>query len=173
MMRYRAASNAVALVALALAALSCGSPEQSGPPAGEPREVVIGTGEVAFENMDGEPQLQLVAGVQGGYHVWASFLAYGFTAPSLALLLTTTVDEAPESRIVMRANLTMHDAIDAGGEPAHTFAGFPAQVYGASCAHGKRVRIDVTLSDAEGGVANATRHCIADVEESRRAKNCL
>jgi hypothetical protein len=134
--------------------------------------VTLGTGEAVYATIEGEPQLPLVAGVQGGQHVWASFLAYGLTSNAVGMLLTTSVDDAPESRLSMRANVTTRQVLDEQGELANTFAGFPAQVFDASCAHGKRVRIDITLSDDSGSVAEDTRYCIADVEESRRSRSC-
>ena len=88
------------------------------------------------------------------------------------MLLTTSVDDEPESRLPMRANLTTRQVIDDQGELAYSFAGFPAQIYRAPCAHGKRVRLDLTLSDDSGRVAADTRYCIADVEESRRSQSC-
>ena len=159
-------------VACSLWVWGCGADEATPVPSQE-RAVTLGTGEAAFENMDGEPLLTLVAGVQGGFHVWASFLAYGFTSRNLDMVLTTSVEGAPEAVIPNRATLTMKDGFDAEGRAAYTFAGFPAQVYDARCAHGKRVRIDVKLSDDEGGIAEDTRYCIAELEESRRAQNCL
>jgi hypothetical protein len=132
---------------------------------------VLGTGEAEFESMDGEPLLTLVAGVQGGFHVWASFLAYGFASSTLSMVLTTSVEEAPESRIPLRATLPLRETVDDQGELAFAFAGFPAQVDDARCAHGKRVRLDITLSDGDG-TADDTRYCIAVVDEARRSLDC-
>lgn len=157
--------------ALALLACACGASEQAPLPR-DALTVTLGTGEAEYESLDGEPQLRLVAGVQGGQHVWASFLAYGLSARNVGMLLTTYVDDAPDSKLEMRANLTTRQVLDDEGELAHTFAGFPAQVHRAPCAHGKRVRIDIRLSDADRQVATDTRYCIADVEESRRSQSC-
>jgi hypothetical protein len=157
--------------AVSLSAWGCGAGEATPTPSQE-RAVLLGTGEARFESMEGEPQLTLVAGVQGGFHVWASFLAYGFTSRTLEMVLTTSVEGTPEV-IPNRANLTMKDTVDAEGTPAFTFAGFPAQVYDARCSHGKRVRIDVKLSDTDGGIAEDTRYCTVYLDESRRSPNCL
>lgn len=170
-MLRRALSGAARAALLPLLAAACGASGTTPPSPGE-RAVTLGTGEAKYESMAGEPELRLVAGVQGGQHVWASFLAYGFTSAAVGMLLTTSIDEEPESRLTMRANLTLREVVDDEGEPAYTFAGFPAQVYRAPCAHGKRVRLDLTLSDASGGVAEDTRYCIANVDESRRSRSC-
>jgi len=164
-------AHAVHAATFALLAAACGGAEGAPLPTGAVA-VALGTGEREYESLEGEPQLPLVAGVQGGQHVWASFLAYGFTSGAVAMLLTTSVEEAPESRLSMRANLRTRQVLDDQGEPADTFAGFPAQVSGAPCAHGKRVRIDLTLSDDSGRVAADTRYCIANVEEARRSRSC-
>jgi hypothetical protein len=149
----------------------CGTPP-TGPASDTQRAVVLGTGEAEFEDMQGEPLLNLVAGVQGGFHVWASFLAYGFSSPDLDLSLTTSVEDAPESRLVMHARSSLRETLDAAGEIAYTFAGFPAQVYEPRCAQGKRVRLEVSLSDAQGGVAGDVRECRANLDTAERAPSC-
>jgi hypothetical protein len=161
------------LAALALSA--CGSPDEPPPdpnltPAD--RHVVLGTGEAEFEPIDGEPRLRLVAGVQGGFHAWASFLVYGFATDRLDMVLETRVDDDPASSIVMRARLNLRSVIDASGEPAQSFAGFPGQVYDARCAQDRRVRVEVALADSDGSSVSDTRHYIADVPEQQRRNDC-
>lgn len=160
-----------AVVALGLC--SCGSSEATPAPELPAQTVVLGTGEAAFEPMAGEPPLRLVAGVQGGFHVWASFLVYGFTNDRLDMVLETRVEDDPESALVMRARLTLRETQDENGEPALSFAGFPAQVEDARCAHDKRVSVAVTLSDTESPArATDTRYCIAQVDAQQRQANC-
>jgi hypothetical protein len=157
-----------------LAPSACGS-DPASPDAGpvdNGKRVVLGTGEAEFAPIEGEPRLRLVAGVQGGFHVWASFLTYGFSGERVDMLLETRVEDDPDASIVMRARLDLRDTTDANGEPARSFAGFPAQVYDARCAQDKRVRVEVTLSDADGMSSSDTRHCIADVPEQDRLSDC-
>lgn len=165
----RRASSLGLLLALGRGVAGCGGESPA-----EPLElsVVLGTGQAVFEPMQGEPELTLVAGTQGGFHVWASFLAYNYTAPLLGTLLVTTVDGVPDSRLVMRANLATRETTDADGNIARTFPGFPAQVYNARCAHGRRVQLDITLTDADGRSAEDTRYCIASVAPELRSMNC-
>jgi hypothetical protein len=154
-------------------ALGCGS--DAAAPTGEGAtgtSVVLGTGEAEFEPMDGEPTLRLVHGAQGGFHVWASVLAYGFSSPQLDLLLTTTVDDEPASSLVMHARLTMRDVLDPAGNPAQSFAGFPAQVKGARCADGHRVGLQLQLSEPGGGSSRDVRYCVAEVDEAFRSADC-
>ncbi len=134
--------------------------------------MVLGTGEASFEPMDGAPQLPLVAGVQGGFHVWASFLVYGFSTGRAEMLLETRVEDDPEQSIVMRARLALREAVDDSGEPAQSFSGFPAQVYDARCAHDKWVMVRVSLTDVDGAVVEDTRHCIAMIDERYRTRPC-
>ncbi|HTV22833.1 MAG TPA: hypothetical protein VMG12_29285 [Polyangiaceae bacterium] len=167
------------IVAFAAATMACGSPEDGSTESVDnllqpdtERDVVLGTGEAAFEPIEGEPHLRLVAGVQGGFHVWASFLAHGFTSDRVDMLLETVVEDDPNQRLVMRARISLRDALDAEDEAMRSFAGFPAQVYDARCAQGKRVRVAVTLSDADGGSATDERYCIAEVDEAQRRADC-
>jgi hypothetical protein len=160
---------------LAATALGCGSPsadgEDTGPPASD-RSVVLGTGEAEFEPINGEPRLRLVAGVQGGFHVWASFLAYSFASDRLDMLLETVVEDDPATRLMMRARLSLRDALDSEGEPMQFFAGFPAQVDNARCAQDKRVRVSVTLTDTSGASATDERYCIAELDVAQRRDDC-
>jgi hypothetical protein len=152
-------------------ALGCGS-TQDGDASAPRTSVVLGTGEAEFEAMDGEPTLRLVRGAQGGFHVWASVLAYGFSSPRLDLRLTTTVDDEPDSSLVMHARLTMRDVLDPDGNPAQSFAGFPAQVKGARCADGRRVGLELQLSEPGGGSSRDVRYCVAEVDEASRSADC-
>lgn len=135
-------------------------------------EVVLGTGEARFEAIVGEPRLPLVRGVQGGSHVWASFLAYGFSDPQLDMLLTTRWVDVEGTRRVMRNPLTLRQVTDDVGEPALSFSGYPAQIDNARCAHGQRLHIELVLSDGSGREARDERFCIAEVAESDRGDNC-
>ena len=151
--------------------LGCGSNPDDATSA-SPTSVLLGTGEAEFEAMDGEPTLRLVRGAQGGFHVWASMLAYGFSSPQLDMLLTTSVDDEPDSRLVMHARLTMRDVLDPSGNPAQSFAGFPAQVKGARCADGRRVGLELQLSEPGGGASGDVRYCVAEVDEASRSADC-
>ncbi|MEY4546142.1 MAG: hypothetical protein RL685_2337 [Pseudomonadota bacterium] len=133
---------------------------------------MLGTGEATFEHIAGEPELPLVAGSQGGFHVWASFLAYGFDSSSLDLTLTTTVDGA-DNDLVMHARLSTREILDADGVPARSFAGFPAQVRDARCANGQRVRLQLHVA-APGGDSFATdqRHCIVLLDPEFQIDGC-
>lgn len=151
-----------------LALCACG-PEHGTPAT---QRVVLGTGEARFEQLEGEPELPLVAGSQGGFHVWASFLAYGFDTTAIDLTLTTTVDGADEG-LVMRARLTTREVLDPEGAPVRSFAGFPAQVRDARCAHGQRVSLQLLVA-APGGdtFASDERHCIALLDPEFRLSDC-
>lgn len=133
-------------------------------------EVELGTGEDVFEPIEGEPTLEMAAGSQGGFHVWASLVARGFTERKLAVELMTTVVDAVDSRLVMRANLTGEQSVSDGGEPLWTFAGYPAQVRDARCANGKRVHLEVTVSDSQGREASDDRYCRVLLDEQYRAE---
>jgi hypothetical protein len=159
-----------------LALCSCGSEGASGESnsaaMGAGHRVVLGTGEADFEPVEGEPRLRLVAGAQGGFHVWASFLAYGFASNQVDLLLETRVEDDPAQSLVMHAHLVLRETVDDSGEAAQSFAGFPAQIHDARCAQDKPVSVHLTLADPTGATSEDTFHCIADVDPQQRSSDC-
>ena len=157
---------------LALLATACGGNDQPPPAPEDTLQIVLGTGEAEFQPIDGEPRLRLVAGIQGGFHVWASFLVYGYPGDALDMVLDTHVDGDDESEIVMRAHLQLHDTLDPQGDPARFFAGFPAQVYDARCAQDRRVQVHVRLTGDAGLTGQDTRYCVAEVDEQQRRADC-
>lgn len=163
--------SALSLLTLGLAT-ACGSSSESPAATDSSRSVVLGTGEAEFQPMDGEPEITLVHGAQGGFHVWASFLAYGFDTERLDMLLTTSVDGSSDDPLVMHASLTTREVTDDQGLPARTFAGFPAQIRNAPCVNGRRVRVDLKLSEAGGDPSEDARYCIAEVSEAFRSDSC-
>lgn len=155
---------------LALGPCACGGESERGPPGVQ--RVVLGTGEATFEHIEGEPELPLVAGAQGGFHVWASFLAYGFDTAAIDLTLTTTVAGASEN-LVMRARLTTREVVDSTGVAARSFAGFPAQIRDARCADHQRVRLQLQVAAAGGeGSASDERHCIVLLDPEYQLDDC-
>ena len=163
-----------AALALCLAS-ACAGAEDGHPPADpepEPAAVELGTGEAEFEPMVGEPTIEMAAGFQGGFHVWTSFLASGFTDQRLDMVLVTELDGVADSDLTMRATLKGSEVENDAGDVLWTFAGYPGQVLDARCAHGKRVRLHVTLSDPEGHEASDERTCIVSLAEEYRDDDC-
>ena len=155
---------------------ACGSSADADPP-GQPQPprgvaVELGTGEAEFEPIEGEPTLEMAAGSQGGFHVWTSFLASGFEDERLDMRLVTEIDGVADSDLTMRATLKGREVTDDRGDVFWTFAGYPGQVRDARCAHGKRVRLHVTLTDPVGREATDERYCIVALDEAYRDDDC-
>jgi len=132
--------------------------------------VELGTGEAEFEPIEGEPTLEMAAGIQGGFHVWASFAARGFEERELDVDLVTTVVDVADSRLVMRPTLEGEQSVSEDGVALWTFAGYPAQVKNARCVSGKRVHLEVTVADSEGREAKDDRYCIVSLDEQYRSE---
>ena len=147
----------------------CGDGEHEVP---APPSVIIGTGEAEFEAMEGEPTIELAAGFQGGFHVWVSFLAYGFDQARIDVELFTEVDGDTGSRLKLGGPLKFVPAIDNQGQSVYTLAGYPGQIKNARCANGKRVHLEATVSDASGRSAHDERYCIVTLDEKYRSQNC-
>jgi hypothetical protein len=133
----------------------------------------LGTGEQHYVPIEGEPVLRLVAGIQGGFHLWATFLGYGYEGDRLQMRVTTTWGANDEH--VFPSNLAairVHQVVDENGEAALEGNGWPAQIELARCSQGQRVRIDMTVEDDSGHTAQDSRHFVSDVQEELRGTDC-
>lgn len=172
----RAASARAPLLTVAFLALpSCsgGGSASPGEPATGSARLLLGTGEESYVPIDGEPVLQLVAGIQGGFHVWATFLGYGFEGDRLRMRATTTW--GPNGAYVFASNqaaIRVHEVVDEGGETALEGSGWPAQIELARCSQGQRVLLEMTVSDDFGRTASDRRTFISSVQEELRGTDC-
>lgn len=169
--RLHAGTLGLALVA------ACGSPEpdESGSP--EPNEngrrVVLGTGETAFQPIDTGDSIELIAGIQGGFHVPVSFQAYGYEDDRLTLEASGLVD-APgwPQAAPLRAAVRVRPAVDGEGVSAWGFNGFPLVVDNARCAHGLSIELTIAVSEEGGGRATDARRARLFLDEGRRSDDC-
>jgi hypothetical protein len=114
----------------------------------------------------------VIKGTQGAFHVWTSFLAYGFDTDVLRMDLTTRWEGRPDTILGEPGNIDVQATEDAAGAAALAFVGWPAVVFDATCGHGRRLRIELTVLDAEGRSASDTRHWVVDVPEADRSNDC-
>jgi hypothetical protein len=177
-MRRAPATPACFFAALACALAGCGPSASDGEDgaadAGSagPR-VVLGTGREAFEALGSDGTVPLIKGIQGGFHVWTSFLAYGFDTDVVRMELTTHWDELEESVLEMAGNVAVRPATDAAGMPARLSLGWPASIFNPACANGRRLGIDLTIRDTSAGLsASDSRFWIVDVAEEDRSSDC-
>jgi hypothetical protein len=133
----------------------------------------LGTGEQHYVPIEGEPVLPLIAGIQGGFHVWATFLGYGFQGDRLDLQVTTTW--GPDGEYVFpssRASIRVHEVVDESGETALEGNGWPARIELARCAQGQRILMEMTVSDDFGATAHDSRSFVAEVQAQLRGSDC-
>jgi hypothetical protein len=154
--------------ALALASVACGPDERQTP---EALSVELGTGEAEFIPISGEPTLDMAAGFQGGFHVWVSLLAKGFSDAIIDVELFTQFADDPSNRLRLGGPLKFEEVTE-DGHRFHRFVGYPGQVRNAACAHGKRVLIEVTLTDVDERQASDERYCVVSLDERYRNQNC-
>lgn len=159
------------LAALAAAA-GCGSEAPDGAADGAGRRVVLGTGFQAFEPLESGGTVPLIKGIQNGFHVWTSFLAYGFEADRLRMELTTRWDGLDESLLEMGGSVGVREVVDPAGEPALGTLGWPASIFNPACAHGKRLHVELRVSDAGGQSASDAREWLVEVAEQDRSSDC-
>jgi hypothetical protein len=135
--------------------------------------VVLGTGREAFEALGSDATVPLIKGIQGGFHVWTSFFAYGFDTDVLRMELTTRWDELDGSVLEMAGNVAVKPATDVAGKPALSSLGWPASIFNPACANGRRLGIDLTVRDSGAGLsASDSRFWIVDVAEEDRSSDC-
>ncbi|HTV24247.1 MAG TPA: hypothetical protein VMG12_36395 [Polyangiaceae bacterium] len=172
------ATPSIAIVALASGLAGCGSEADTPGAAGDgsapdgPR-VVLGTGRDAFEALESDGTVALIKGIQGGFHVWTSFLAYGFDTDIVRMELATRWDQRDESVLEMAGNVSVKASTDADGAPARVSLGWPASIFNPRCSNGRRLDIDLTVRDTSAGLsASDTRSWIVDVAVEDRASDC-
>ncbi len=169
-MQFSRSPLAWGLVALAVG-VGCGS-EASPPDDVSGTRVVLGTGQAEYEPLADGASVPLIKGIQGAFHVWISFLAYGFDTDVLRMDLTTRWEGRDDTALGAPGNVGVRATADAAGAPALAFVGWPAVVFDATCGHGRRLRIELTVLDTEGRTASHTRHWIVDVPEEDRSSDC-
>jgi hypothetical protein len=135
----------LAALTLCLLLVACG---EDGPEVAPALE--LGTGEWQFETMAAAQRVQLVAGTQGGFHVWLSMRAQGFAGERLRMQLQLRSARAP----VASSDLSL--AFEPNEEGALEFVGWPAQLLDPWCAVDVPLTVEVTLSDAARHSASAT-----------------
>lgn len=109
----------------------------------------LGTGEIAFEHLDDETELELVAGPQGGHHVWASFYVWGSSSDRVQMQIDLIPIEGPEPPARFPVTLFLDDM----GDGTMARAGWPAELARPECAVGVRHLMRATLTDRDGRVA--------------------
>jgi hypothetical protein len=146
---------------------ACGSNEPDGP------RVALGSGREAFEEVAADGVVPLIKGIQGGYHVWTSFLLYGFDTDIARMELTTAWDTLDESRIEMNGNVSLRPVMDPAGVPALVSLGWPASIFNPACANGKRLELTLTVRDQKAGIsASDARRWVVDVALEDRSPDC-
>jgi hypothetical protein len=189
-MTHRRATAPIAIIVLTVAAefaglVGCGSEESApagvstSPISGDgltsdagPR-VVLGSGREAFEAIEVDGQVPLIKGIQGGFHVWTSFLAYGFDTDVLRMELATRWDSLEESLLEMKGNVAVRPVLDEAGAPALVSLGWPASIFKPACTNGRRIDLTITVRDTDTGLsASDARPWIVNVAEEDRSTDC-
>ena len=134
--------------------------------------VVLGSGQRDFEPLDEDAHATLIHGPQGAYHVWTSFLSYGFDSDVLRMEISTGWEDAPDERFEMGGDVVARATVDAQGADARLTHGWPAQVRDALCQDGRALRVNLTVSDSAGNAASDTRRWTLDVPPELRPDDC-
>jgi len=116
--------------------------------------VALGTGEWRFEPLtDGQP-VPLIAGAQGGHHVWTSLRTTGLDPERVLLAIDTEpVDGSlPAEHSQVRVDLSENPE-----EGTYDFVGWPAILSQPGCVAGRELNVRVTLTDRHG--VSATDEC--------------
>ena len=127
----------------------------AGQPAPGEGTVELGTGEWEFVPLVDEQPVELIFGVQGGYHVWTSFRAEGLDPEDVMLEIETQrADESrPPERSRVPVDFEMHDG-------TAELLGWPAILAEPGCVLDEMLRIRVTLTDTHGVIATDERYVL-------------
>lgn len=166
-----------ASAALALALSGCGSDGGAAAPVdaagGAGPRVLLGSGRVAFEQVDVDGSVPLIKGIQGGFHVWTSFFAYGFDTEVVRMELSTRWDELGDSLLEMTGNIGLRPATDPSGISALLSLGWPAIVFNPACSDGQHLDVEITIRDMDTGAsASDSGRWVVNVAEEDRSSDC-
>ena len=166
----------VPALCLGLMLAACGDDSGAAGPASPseqaPYRVGLGTGQRDFEPLDDDAHATLIHGPQGAYHVWTSFLSYGFDSDVLRMDISTGWEDTPEERFDMGGDVLARATVDGEGVAARLTRGWPAQVREPLCQDGRALRVNLTTSDSAGNAASDTRRWILDVPLELRPDDC-
>lgn len=158
------------LLASFLASASCGGETHD-----EPNLALeLGTGEASFQPLMSGQQVQLVAGTQGGYHVWLSLRAQGFQGQRLRMQLALQPGPpAPLAASDLDVSFApLHDSAQADlGWTEHV--GWPAQLLQPWCAIDKPLNIQATVSDTQGHSASAAMQIVPTAPLRGFSQTCV
>ncbi len=124
--------------------------------AGDEAVLELGTGEVEFEPLEDYQRVPLVAGPQGGHHLWLSLRAEGLAAGPADLEIEAvplTAAEPPPRKAPVRAHLRPSPAAAGTVE----LIGWPAQLAQPECLVGVPLSVRVVLTDERGHTASDER----------------
>ncbi len=125
----------------------------SGPSGGD-LFVELGTGEVGYEPLADYQEVPLVAGPQGGHHVWLSFRTEGLPTDNALFevdAVPLTNGEPPPRRSPVRVTMTPLDS------EMHEMVGWPAQLDQPECLVGVPLSVRITITDSRGRSASDER----------------
>jgi hypothetical protein len=175
----RARTRAAAAVFMAHAVLGCGSGGASEPGldagaggASSGPRVSLGTGRAAFEEVGVDGHVPLIMGLQGGYHVWTSFLVYDLAADVVRMELSTRWEGVDGSQEQNAGNVSLRSVVDGAGNPALASLGWPMSIFNPTCANGQRLLLDLRVIGELGLTLTDSRQWIVDVAEEYRSTDC-
>lgn len=134
--------------------------------------IMLGTGRQAFEEVATDGHVPLIMGLQGGYHVWTSFLVYDLAAEVVRMELTTRWDGVDGSEERNAGRVSLRAVVDGAGNPALASLGWPMSIFNPTCADGRRLLLDLRVTDDFGVTLADSRQWIVDVAEEYRASDC-
>lgn len=142
----------LALLAFGLV-LTAGCPRGEDPPEPTEAQVVLGTGEWMFEQLEDGQEVELVLGSQGGWHVWASVRAQGLEPDNVLFRIESEVVGMDVDPSISEIYIDLEDMPEGAADTTtmtHQFLGWPHMQASPECVHGNDIRIRVILTDEAG-----------------------
>jgi hypothetical protein len=106
------------------------------------REVELGTGVTRFEAVEDGVEVPLIAGAQGGHHVWVSIRAHGLGSNRASVRIASGPADESREPVVTLVN-GRFDPPDVEGR--RSMIGWPEMLPDAGCLIGRLLRIEVSV----------------------------
>ena len=140
---------------------ACSSAEDLSSSTSHPLAILVGTGDIAFRELAENENVEIIAGPQGGHHIWISTRISGLDPRSVQFEFGVTDEESEQLLSVDSLQLISPMSTTSEGRWYDRSGLLAVLEQPAEDVHGRTVILWVNASDAEGVSVHGEQHVLA------------